>query len=250
MNLHMNSGRNTKLEASIPFMFGPEFMWTRGSRSRCVRDRSWRLSRNGAFTLIELAVVIVVIAVLAGLVIPRRAKAKWRAQLVSCTGNLKNIGLSFRIFANDNGEQYPDDVSITNGGAKELVAPGATFLLFRAMSNELSTPRLLTCWADRRPSATNWSSLTESNLSYFIGLDAADTTPMAWLLGDRNLSTNGMPVGAGLRTLTTNVTLGYTKDLHRFVGNIVLGDGSVQFMNRDLMRRAQIANGTNRLLIP
>jgi type II secretory pathway pseudopilin PulG len=196
-----------------------------------------------------LAVVIVVIALLACIVLPALAKAKGRAQRTGCVSNLKQMGLSFRIFANDNGEQYPFAVSTTNGGAKELVAPGATFLQFRAMSNELSTPKVLTCPADHRKRATNWSSVTESNISYFIGLDAEPTAPMALLAGDRNLTTNGVPVGAGLLVLTTNMTLGYTKDLHRHAGHLVLGDGSVQQTTSAILQK-QVQGQGDRLLIP
>jgi len=208
--------------------------------------------RSGAFTLIELAVVIVVIALLAVMVLPTLAKAKRREQHIGCISNLKQVGLSFRIFANDNGEQYPFSVSTTNGGAKELVAPGATFLQFRAMSNELSTPYVLTCPADRRSRASNWASLTESNLSYFVGLDAKDAWPGALLSGDRNLSVNGVAVRSGLLELTTNSEVGWTAEMHRGAGNLVLGDGSVQLATTakltEQVRHQEIA--TNRLLIP
>jgi len=204
---------------------------------------------RGAFTLIELVVVIVVIALLAGLALPMLARAKRRQQLISCNSNLKQVGLSFRVFASDHGEQDPDDVSTTNGGAKELVAPGATFLQFRAMSNELSTPYVLTCPTDRRKPAANWASLTESNLSYFVGLDADPTTPMALVSGDRNLSVNGVAVRSGLLELTTNCLVGWTKEMHRGAGIVLLGDGSVQ-ASRTSMRWVQTPGTTNRLLIP
>jgi len=205
--------------------------------------------RNRAFTRIELAVVIVVIALLACIILSMLANAKGRAQRTGCVSNLKQMGLAYRVFANDNGEQYPFNFSATNGGAKELVAPGATFLQFRAMSNELHTPYILTCPADSRKRATNWGSLTESNVSYFVGLDAADSMPMALLAGDRNLTTNGVPVGAGLLVLTTNMTLGYTKDLHRYAGNLLLGDGSVQGTTSAMLRN-QVQGQGDRLLIP
>ncbi len=208
-------------------------------------------TRNQAFTRIELAVVIVVTALLACIVLPTLARVKQREQRTGCVSNLKQMGLGFRIFANDNGEQYPFNVSTTNGGAKELVAAGATFLQFRAMSNELSTPYILICPSDTRRRARNWSSLTESNVSYFVGLDAADG-PMALLSGDRNLSVNGVAVRPGLLELTTDSVVGWTKEMHRSAGSLVLGDGSVQQATSvrlaEQVRHQDTA--TNRLLIP
>jgi len=63
--------------------------------------------RSGAFTLIELLTVIAIIAVLAAMLLPVINNAKITALQAKSVGNLRSIGLAFRLFANDHDGKIP-----------------------------------------------------------------------------------------------------------------------------------------------
>jgi prepilin-type N-terminal cleavage/methylation domain-containing protein/prepilin-type processing-associated H-X9-DG protein len=65
-------------------------------------------SQLRGFTLIELLVVIAIIAILAAMLLPALSRAKQKAWTTSCNSNLHQVGLGMRMFADENGEYYPE----------------------------------------------------------------------------------------------------------------------------------------------
>ena len=223
-----------------------------------------RQTKHDAFTLIELLVVIAIIAILAGMLLPALAKAKARAQRINCVSNLKQVGVGFRLFSNDNNNSYPQ----TNMPPGGTAIAGQCWQNFAAAGPEITSPRVLLCPSDvNKPNnggrgvPTDFTTATngfasvingDNVLSYFYGLSANETYPNTILAGDRNLELNaqdpngataannimgtwagtcvdlGSPPRGGAAAAYVLQKVGWNSSIHQLNGNILLGDGSVQ----------------------
>ena len=212
-----------------------------------------RKSPSRALTLIEVLVVLAVLLVLAAVLVPALLKARARSRNICCNCNLKQIGLGFRTWGLDHTDRFPMQVSLTNGGTMEWVVSGIAYPHFIVMSNELGTPKVLVCPADRdRNFATSFrTDFNNSKLSYFVSLDANQANPAVFLSGDRNL-TNANASATRVLTLTSNQAVGWTSRIHSRQGNVALADGSVQGFSSTHLQAALrgIGAGTNRLALP
>lgn len=211
--------------------------------------------KTAALTLVEVLVVIFVLFVLAALLLPAISDHPRGAPRAVCFSNLKQIALANLVWAGDHNDNFPMQVSVTNGGTMELTAGGRNaWLNFLVMSNELSTPRNLWCPADKdHVLDTNWiSGFSARNVSYFVGLDTVARRPKMLLSGDDNFTINDVPVGSGLLELSVKAPIAWTAERHKSVGNIGRADGSVETVDNSGLITLLLQTGvaTNRLAIP
>ncbi len=231
-------------------------------------------SRN----FVRMCVVAACFALLLLLLLPFLAGREHPAKRVLCILNLKQIGIGFRLYANDNVGHYPRSTT--------LVGNGYAWTNCAAAGSDISVPRVLLCPSDtsRLKNAkgqfpTNFStgingfchpSQQENSLSFFYGLSAALTEPNTILAGDRNLTANqatqpfgpdvsprwsyagrgpsdgngnpGIPLGSRSRP----PTCGWNSAMHKFNGNVLLGDGSAQqFTTSALIAQLNASEDTN-----
>ncbi len=232
--------------------------------------------KPGAFTLLELLVVIVLIVILAGMVMPHNHGSKAKAQRIKCINNLKQVGLALRQFAGDNNDKFPfatanlslatsaGDFTVSGNGGSAANPPPA-WIHFQALSNYLPTAKVLMCPADRNRlntaaldfsgSKVGLANPTRQNnaLSYFVNTGASETKPQTILTGDRSIGptetegcysgyyTFGSTVAPNSKLVEiTGSTPAWsnvaTNALHNLQGNIVLGDASVQQVTSQKLR--------------
>ena len=230
-----------------------------------------------AFTIVELLVVIAVLSLFAATLLPAFARTKAPVQRIYCANNLRGIAQAFQMWGQAHADSFPMRVSIANGGYSDYIgmrqvtetnARGA-FGFFRCLSNELSTPKVLICPAENelRVPASTFAGVTSDgpigvayftndlNVSYFVGVDAVQVTPRAFLAGDHNLGSDGTRIPSrGFCTAPSayspdfkvslgtkfapNGGVGWLSTMHSAQGNVALADGSVHEYNRLQLQQA------------
>jgi len=224
-----------------------------------------------AFTLVDLIIVLATTFLLwTFMTVWQRPRNRSGHGRIRCVSNLKQIGLAFRIFANENNERYPFAVpNVTNEHTGVLVTSNVTtakvWMHCQALSNELQSAKVLMCPADRNrldnaaddlldttPRSLSHPSKRDLAVSYFVGLPADETKAQAILAGDRNLSADrrgrfysSAAAGGAIQVSPSSVwSDAWPPTCHGLQGNVTLADGSVQQATTQKLQQL-LASATN-----
>ena len=180
------------------------------------------------FTLIELLVVIAIIAILAGMLLPVLNKTRESAKAISCTSNIKQIGIGVFMYTGDFNDHMPAYNAAYPSGDK----PG--YILY-ILENKLVTVKTFKCPSVKmKPSTANGQggtygiNTTASGSSRNVGYTTKKLAEACWdgnsikSDGTDNRETN-TPYFCGYKSANLGVPA-VRHDRNRSL-NVVYGDG-------------------------
>ncbi len=88
------------------------------------KTRPVRLRGRHAFTMVEIAIVVAVVAILSALILPALDRAKQQSRASRCKDNSRHVGAAFAVYADNNNNEYVPFKKSKTAAKDDLVADG------------------------------------------------------------------------------------------------------------------------------
>jgi prepilin-type N-terminal cleavage/methylation domain-containing protein len=216
----------------------PQIAATFALNTGTVRRPELRVSHGGlvgqrGFTLIELLTVIAVISLLASWCLTALTQAQAHARRAACLSQLHQIGAAMHGYAAENGNQLPWEKTAASSLEPDQLD---CFAYWLALSNELSSAKILRCAGDRRCQAPDsFGELVPADVSYTLCEQSRGVLSQSIVCTDRFLAdywiTEADLPQAGWAP-SPNTGHGSS------TGNVLCADGSARTLNDAGLRQA------------
>ena len=132
-----------------------------------------------AFTLIELLVVIAIIALLIAILLPSLSRARELSKRLVCAANIKGIGTSAKIYANDNNERWMIPgfkASLIDNSGIDYLSSRSQRTGFPSEKGEIGYERLIESESEVRGSTSAGSVAVSTTRSFWMLVRSGDVT--------------------------------------------------------------------------
>jgi hypothetical protein len=215
--------------------------------------------KNNAFSRVDLLLCLFSVTLLFLMAASLFASNKSDSQRVICFNNLRQIGRAFHVWGNDRNDYLPWQVisqQPPEGGVQGQPLSGNVWWQFSWISNQLGSPKLLTCPADAGTTkvASEWSTTAmggflnpayrNNSVSYPLFLHAQPNAPASLLSGDRNFRVDNLNMACSFVPLHSCFGLqpggrgAWTNAIHGLNGHLLFMEGSVRFTSSTEFQKA------------